>query len=182
MRRCCRLADPDKAEMDEEPAYEIEITDSTGNASLCRDGIEQAVSATLRRHQVPHAQISIALVSDEEIAQLNERHLQHPGPTDVLTFDLGTGPKETATVSGPETRCPLPVEAQIVASAETAAREAASRGHSVEAELALYAVHGTLHLLGYDDKTEGDAVRMHRAEDEILASVGWREVYGVNPG
>jgi probable rRNA maturation factor len=47
----------------------------------------------------------------------------------------------------------------------------------VEAELALYAVHGTLHLLGYDDRRKADAKRMHDMEDEILSSIGWGPIF-----
>lgn len=70
------------------------------------------------------------------------------------------------------------LEGDIIVSADTAAREAEARGHDLAAELALYAVHGALHLLGYDDADPADAQRMHDMEDEVLSAVGIGPVYG----
>lgn len=129
---------------------------------------------TLRRHQVPSAEIVVALVSDAAIADLHKQYLGCDGPTDVLTFDLGDS--EGRTGSGRR-----PVVGEIVISVDTAAGEARRRGHSLTAELALYLVHGTLHLLGYDDAASSDARTMHAMEDDILADAGFGRVYGT-PG
>lgn len=98
------------------------------------------------------------------MALLNERHLGHHGSTDVLTFDLGDGGAD--------------IEGEIVISLDMARREAKRRGHSAQAEVALYAVHGVLHLLGYDDHDPRHAARMHRMEDEILQACGMGKVFG----
>ena len=108
----------------------------------------------------------MALVNDATMARLNRKHLGHNGPTDVLSFDLRDDVNTNTTVDG-----------EIVMSVDMAARQARQRGHTVEAELALYAVHGTLHLLGYDDRRKADAARMHEMEDEILYSIGFGTVY-----
>jgi len=155
--------------MDDEPSYDISVSHDDDPAPG-EQSLKEAVAAALRRHDAASARINIALVDDATIAALNEKHLQHTGPTDVLTFDLNDGE------SGPDGAAPA-VDGEIVVSTETAAREARDRGHDLGAELALYAVHGTLHLLGYDDKDESDAARMHRVEDEILSSVGLSAVY-----
>ena len=52
------------------------------------------------------------------------------------------------------------------------------RGHTVSDEVALYAIHGILHLLGYDDHDDADARRMHDRENEILTRIGIGAVYG----
>jgi probable rRNA maturation factor len=57
-----------------------------------------------------------------------------------------------------------------------AAREANVRGHSGEAELALYITHGLLHNLGFDDSTKRQAAKMHRTEDEILQQFGYGHI------
>lgn len=91
-------------------------------------------------------EVEISIISDKAIARVHVDFLDVEGPTDVITFPYG----------------------EILISAETAAREAAARGYSVERELTLYAIHGLLHLHGFDDKTPAAAVRMHRRQDEIL--------------
>ena len=62
--------------------------------------------------------------------------------------------------------------------AAVAAREADRRGHDIRHELVLYAVHGLLHLCGYDDGSAFEARRMHRREDWLLRAVGLPAVYG----
>lgn len=151
-------------------------------APSCETCVRDAVEATLRRHATGTARISVAIVDDAHMAGLNERHLHHKGPTDVLTFDLrdepGAAPLADDAPDGVQSGADNPqIEAEIVLSVDTAAREARKRGHGVRAELALYAVHGVLHLLGYDDHGAADAARMHEVEDEILAAIGLGAVY-----
>lgn len=151
--------------MADDPEYDIAITSLNGAAAASESGIQCAVAAALQRHDILSARISVAIVDDARIAQLNETHLGHLGPTDVLTFDL----RDDADC---RTGDHLVVDGEIVLSLETATREALRRGHALEAEAALYAVHGTLHLLGYDDRSDEDAERMHAMEDDILQSAG----------
>ena len=92
------------------------------------------------------AEVEVAIVSDRVIADVHRRFMNIPGATDVITFDHG----------------------EIVVSAQTAASQAGQFGHTVDQELALYIIHGLLHLNGYDDRSEGDAIRMRRAQDRIL--------------
>ena len=103
---------------------------------------------------------------------MNKRYLKREGPTDVLSFDLRDGDADRDGDSSGKA-----VDGEIVVSVDTAAREALRRGHSLDAEVALYAVHGTLHLLGYSDREERDAARMHEVEDEILTASGMGAVY-----
>jgi len=123
-------------------------------------GIRRALQATLHRHEVRSARVSVACVDDEQMATLNRKYLGHRGPTDVLSFDLCDGAEGDPAVDG-----------EIVLSVATARREAKRRGHSIVAEASLYAVHGLLHLLGYDDHDPRRAAKMHRVEDEILRSL-----------
>jgi len=125
--------------------------------------VRSAVRATLRIHGVRSARISVIGVSDRQMARLNQTHLRHRGSTDVLSFDLSDDPSN--------------VEGEIILSLDTARREAARRGHAVSSEAALYAVHGVLHLLGYDDHEPRRAKKMHRMEDEVLGSLGFGAVY-----
>lgn len=93
--------------------------------------------------------VEVAVVSDAVIARVHRQFMNMPGATDVITFDHG----------------------EIVVSADTAKRCAAEHGHGVIEELALYIIHGLLHLNGYDDIEPRDRVRMHRVQDRI-----WRRI------
>lgn len=159
--------------MEDDSPYEIDIARVGGRISASDESLANAIRATLQRCAAPRARVSVALVDDPEIARLNEAHLHHAGPTDVLAFDLREDRSKADAAA--EARH---VDGEIVVSVETAAREAHARGHSQEAELMLYLVHGTLHLLGYDDRTGDDAARVHLLEDEILTGLGTGPVFG----
>ncbi|MHA3770134.1 rRNA maturation RNase YbeY [Verrucomicrobiota bacterium sgz303538] len=90
-------------------------------------------------------EVEVAIVSDRVIGRVHEEFMDIPGATDVITFEHG----------------------EIVMSADTARAYAIEHGHSVEEELALYTVHGLLHLNGYEDATSRDAARMHKVQDRI---------------
>jgi probable rRNA maturation factor len=105
--------------------------------------------------------LSVAIVDDARMAQLHLQFSGVPGPTDVLAFpmqDDGAPPIPDAPV----------VLGEVVVSADTAAREAEARGLPFERELLLYVVHGTLHLLGYDDHDSAERARMHERQEELL--------------
>jgi len=143
------------------PIYDVRVVRQKGQAPTVVAKVRKAIRTALRRHGVVRARISVALVNDATMARLNRDHLGHNGPTDVLSFDLRDAVDEKTAIDG-----------EIVMSVDMAVKQARERGHAVEAELALYAVHGTLHLLGYDDRRKADAKRMHAMENEILTSIG----------
>lgn len=149
--------------MNDAPTYQISVTRQV-EGDDDDEPLRRAVEAALRHHGVSQAAVSVAVVDDASIARLHGAYLHQPTPTDVLTFDLRDAHSD-------------PVEGEIVISAETADREARRRGHRPSAELMLYAVHGTLHLLGYDDHRPDEAARMHAVEDAILSGLGVGPVY-----
>jgi len=174
--------------MDEDPEYELTITHLCEEAEDCEEPLRRAIEGALRQHHVSHARINVALVTDDIIAELNERHLSNRGPTDVLAFDLRFEPSsEEDPASTPAPACRRTdqtthaVDGELVLSVDTARRESSWRNHSANAELALYAVHGVLHLLGYDDSDSGSAAQMHEVEDQILCDVGIGAIYGTEP-
>jgi probable rRNA maturation factor len=105
-------------------------------------------------------QVAVIAVDDRMMSDLHRRFKGRDSPTDVLTFDL------RQDLAGDL------IEADIVVCVNEAIRQAARRGHQARQELLLYAVHGILHLTGFDDAFEADAERMHRREDELLAAAG----------
>lgn len=109
--------------------------------------------------------ISVALLGDKRMAALHETFLKTAGTTDVLTFELDYDERGRLT-SG-----------EVVLCVPFARREAKRRRHSPEHELLLYALHGVLHLSGYDDRTPAAHARMHEEEDRILEELGIGPVF-----
>jgi pyridoxine 5-phosphate synthase len=106
------------------------------------------------------AELSILLVDDQQIAELNRTWRHKKGPTNVLAFSLTEG--EDSAIS-------LNLLGDIVISVETAAREAEKEGLSLHSRLQVLLVHGFLHLIGYDhEKSETEAVKMHNKERVLL--------------
>lgn len=107
------------------------------------------------------AELSVAIVGEDEMANLNERYRGKDGSTDVLSFPCD----DPCPVAGDQ---PVAIGDVIVAP-EVAARQAAEYASTVEAELDLLLVHGILHLLGYDHEADADAEAMQARERELLA-------------
>ncbi len=133
----------------------VSTADRQDLLTIHRRRLQRIVWIVLTGEAVTDAEISLALVDDAAIHALNKQYLNHDEPTDVITFPL-SGPGES------------PLEGEIVISTETAQRVAAQRGHSVAAELALYVIHGVLHLCGYDDRSTRPRKQMREREAHYL--------------
>lgn len=116
------------------------------------------------------AAVSLAIVNDDEMVELHEQYKGVPGTTDVLTFDL----REETENAEIDTNA---VEGDVILCYDEANRQAKQRGHALSHELLLYAVHGLLHLLGYDDHDETAAATMHAREDALLSEIGLGPVF-----
>lgn len=141
------------------PAIDVEVSDRQSHLAIDPEALAALAARVLRGEHIGRASISIALVDDAAIHELNRRHLSHDWPTDVITFGL-SAPGDPA------------MEAELVVSAEMAATTAGASGADPLDELALYVVHGLLHLCGYDDLTPEDAAAMRVREGEVLAGLG----------
>ena len=108
------------------------------------------------------AQVSLALVDEAYIQELNHRYRQIDRPTDVLSFAMLEG--EAPALPGEEI-----LLGDIVISLPAAVSQAAEYGHSLEREVVYLALHGMLHLLGYDHEEEADRLIMREKEEEFLA-------------
>jgi probable rRNA maturation factor len=98
--------------------------------------------------------LSVVFVSDRLMRRLNHRYHGRSAATDVLTFDYGAG------------------NAEVIISVDTAVRQARRFGSTPRRELALYLIHGLLHLHGYDDRTPAQRRRMRAAERRWLRRAG----------
>lgn len=123
--------------------------------------LRRRARAFLRKLKLGRCELSVALVGDAEIRALNKRWRKKDKATDVLSFPAGDWP-------GPGPR-PL---GDVVISLATTRRVASELGHRVEDELSRYLAHGLLHLLGHDHVRRGDAVKMARAEAQLLGRAG----------
>lgn len=125
--------------------------------------VEQAARAALEHQAAPaNAEVTVLLSNDVQLRELNLQWMGINAPTDVLSFP--------ANETDPETGAPY--LGDVVISVETAQRQAARAGHSVEAEVQLLTVHGLLHLLGHDHAEPEEKARMWAAQSEILARLG----------
>ena len=113
-------------------------------------------------------EVSLVLVDDKQIQEMNRDYRGIDRPTDVLSFPL------REAVEGEEPKVPVDdwLLGDIVISMETALRQAEEYGHSLERELGFLLVHGCLHLLGYDHQREEERQVMREKEEAILTSLG----------
>mgnify|MGYP001377250077 CR=1 FL=1 len=131
--------------------------------------VDEAEFAALGRfvidamHVHPMAELSIQLVEPEVIAELHERYLDEPGPTDVMSFPMDElRPGKEGRPSEPG------ILGDVVLCPEVAAAQARQAGHSAEEEMLLLTVHGILHLLGYDHAEPEEEKEMFALQRKLL--------------
>jgi len=146
------------------PEIEVEISNTQGHLRLDLATLDQLVRIVLVAEGRPRGSISIALVDNATIHEINKTHLGHDWPTDVITFPLA------------DTADPV-LAGELVVSAETACATAREIGVEPSEELALYVVHGLLHLCGFDDHDDADRKRMRQREQELLSRAGFANPY-----
>jgi probable rRNA maturation factor len=139
----------------------IEVVDAQSILPIDALRLRAWATQTLWLQGINRATLSLVLVDDATIQTLNSRHLGHDWPTDVISFPLSDASDES-------------MAGEIIISTETAQSVAAVAGCDPLDELAVYLVHGVLHLCGFDDRTQHDARLMHARQSEILAELGSR--------
>ena len=141
----------------------ISIANPQETVAIDRAGMRRTAIAVLEGEDIREAEISLAFVDNPTIHRLNQRYLQHDEPTDVLSFPL----------SEPNSKR---LAGELVIGAEIAQTQAASHGHDVQAELALYVIHGLLHLCGYDDIEDEDRTDIRCLERHYLKQLGYPDI------
>src|SRR5512139_3189413 len=139
--------------------------------------LEAVVSAVLQRHQDElgdEVEVALVVTSDEAVQALNREYRGIDSPTDVLSFAA-----QEAAAAEPDLALPPELAAEmdrhlgdIVIAYPYASRQAQHFGNTVAAELRLLAIHGTLHLLGYDHATPEEEETMWAEQEAILAPLG----------
>jgi probable rRNA maturation factor len=135
---------------------EVEISNTQSHLRLEPGGLDRLVRRVLAAQGHSRASISIAVVDNSTIHTINQAHLGHDWPTDVITFPLADPDEPVLT-------------GELVISAEMACTSARELGVEPGDELALYVVHGLLHLCGFDDHDDSARSRMRQREAELLS-------------
>ena len=140
-------------------AIVVEISNTQRFLEVDAKNLTRLVEGVLGDEGIVQAAISVALVDNASIRRINQQHLGHDWPTDVISFPL-------SAATEPE------LVGELVVSAEMASDTAAELGAEPAAELALYVIHGLLHLCGHDDLTESDVHEMRARESTHLKRHG----------
>lgn len=149
---------------------------------LARKPLEKFLQRVQKELGVADREVTICLVSDRQIAGMNERFRRKKGATDVLSFPAEKQWRRKTGASNGSTRDKAtkrpgrdseredPYLGDIAIAPETARRYAKKNGRTMENELRVLVLHGVLHLLGYDHET--DRGEMHRLEQKLRRTFG----------
>jgi probable rRNA maturation factor len=143
-------------------APSIEVTDATGRLAGGDVAWLEAQAAAAGALLSARGEVRVRIAADDEMSRAHARFKGIQGPTDVLTFDLGDGDR---------------LDVDILVCLDEAQRQGCARRHPALRELLLYILHGMLHCLGHDDRSDRDAARMHDMEDRLLESLGIGATY-----
>ncbi len=139
-------------------SFELSFTDRQSAYLVEEEPLLAAVRAILHDSAYATAVLSIVIVDGPEIHALNRQYLEHDYPTDVLSFVLEQQEDH--------------LEGEVIVCSDVAFAEAPQYGWTIAEELLLYVIHGTLHLVGYHDKTAEDIAKMRHAESHYLHQLG----------
>lgn len=137
-------------------ALSVSVTNASGARYRGQREMIESVRKALKAHKVRNAKIDIVLLTDRRIRTLNKQYLQHDYATDVITFPIED----------------QPLYGEIYVSLETARRQAKEYKVTVVNELSRLAVHGALHMLGYDDMNASDREQMKKLENRYIVPPG----------
>lgn len=131
--------------------------------------VEKVLLHAAETEEIQNAEVSVTFVTNDMIRGINKEYRGKDEPTDVISFameELGEGELEIMGSMAPRTL------GDIIISLDRTREQAADYGHSFERELGFLAVHGFLHLLGYDHMNKEDEKKMFSRQEEILSSLG----------
>lgn len=154
-----------------ESMLQLDINDETGTVDT---EIETLVNELLH-HALKEegltgeTEVSLTFMSDEEIREVNKTYREIDAPTDVISFALEEAVEGEVEIIAEG--MPL-ILGDILIAVPTATRQAEEYGHSLQREIGFLALHGLLHLLGYDHMTDEDEKKMFGRQKEILDTFG----------
>jgi probable rRNA maturation factor len=137
--------------MDDDDPHPTVLISDRQDAPLDTEALADLARATLIAEGLARAELSLSFVGEDEIAELHERYLDEPGPTDVLSFPLDDVDEGGRRIVG-----------DVVIAPSVAAR---NNPTDPAGELRLLVVHGVLHLLGYDHEEDAGRTRMWERQE-----------------
>ena len=140
-----------------------EVNNETGVAIDAAEFAALADHVLRVMHVNPRAELSILFIDPEPMAELHERWLDLPGPTDVMSF-----PMDELRPGTPDHETPAGTLGDIVVCPQVAAKQALQAGHSAVEEMLLLTTHGILHLLGYDHAEPEEKKEMFDLQRRLL--------------
>ncbi|UTR14378.1 rRNA maturation RNase YbeY [Salipaludibacillus sp. LMS25] len=151
--------------------YTIDLLDETEQLtdvekSLVVDVLNTALTEEKMKEE---AEVSVTFVTDERIHELNRDYRDKDQPTDVLSFALNEGDDNIS--GGPASH----LLGDIIISVPRAKVQSDEYGHDIKRELCFLAVHGFLHLIGYDHETDHDEKEMFTKQEDILQKHGLKK-------
>ncbi|NTU25053.1 rRNA maturation RNase YbeY [Bacillus tequilensis] len=149
----------------------IDIVDETGSVSeeMLKE-VENLLQFAAEREGVQdQAEVSVTVVTNEDIQQINKEYRGKDTPTDVISFALEEEGEGEVEIVGAEIP---PVLGDIIISADRTREQAEEYNHSFKRELGFLAVHGFLHLLGYDHMTKEEEEEMFTKQKDLLDAYG----------
>ena len=156
-------------------AYDIQVEcDDEFAAEVDVEAVAEAVRAALAHMAVERASVAVVVTDDEAVQELNREYRGVDAPTDVLSFAAHEGDLQIADAPA-ELRALLEESlGDVIIAFPYAQRQAIRFENPLPDELRLLAVHGTLHLLGYDHGTPEEEAELWALQEEILAPLGAR--------
>lgn len=151
--------------MNESLEFAVEILDEFGVSDFPVQRVIAAIHYVLARHEAdPGSGISVVVASNEKVREMNAQYRSVDAVTDILSFPADPLPDE---IEGE-----APYLGDLIIAYPYTAHQAQEAGHSLEDELVLLVIHGTLHLLGYDHDNETNQDAMWRDQADALAAAG----------
>jgi probable rRNA maturation factor len=136
----------------------IEVTNTSGQLVPAAEINSLLTFALLELELNPECEVNVSFVDDDYMTELHIKWMDEPGTTDVLSFpmDMPETPGEAVTLG------------DIVISPVVAADQAKAQGHSIEHEIFILAVHGLLHIIGYDHADKAEEKIMFDLQEKIV--------------
>ena len=148
--------------------YDVAVTDLQNVLVIRHRPLESVARRVLSEEQVAGARISVVLLDNQRIHELNRRFLNHDSETDVLSFLLECDEEQAGRPGQIPRGRGKRIEGEVLISTEMATKLALQFGWSPHEEVILYLIHGLLHLVGYDDGTFGEKQLMRSRERAML--------------